>query len=168
MTNSNNKGFTLIELLVVIAIIGILSSVVLAALTTARTKGKDAAIQTQLSNRRSQAELYYSSNGSNYGGVLTETSCSTATSTNIFGSNNTGSLKNLVAGVLGNVLASDTSCAVGYSGESTNGSSWAMAVKSLSDSNKSFCVDSFGASKYYTFSPGNAVLQTSTSTYCSN
>ena len=44
------KGFTLIELLVVIAIIGILSSVVLASLNTARNKGSNAAVQSALSS----------------------------------------------------------------------------------------------------------------------
>jgi prepilin-type N-terminal cleavage/methylation domain-containing protein len=59
----SNKGFTLIELLVVIAIIGILSSVVLASLNTARDKGADAAAKANLNGIRAQAELVYDDDG---------------------------------------------------------------------------------------------------------
>jgi type II secretory pathway pseudopilin PulG len=51
---------------VVIAIIGILSSVVLASLNTARNKGADAAIKSNINNARAQAELYYDNHGNSY------------------------------------------------------------------------------------------------------
>ena len=66
---NKNKGFTLIELLVVIAIIGILSSVVLASLNSARAKGADAAIKSNLNNVRAQAELVYDDANGSYAGV---------------------------------------------------------------------------------------------------
>ena len=61
MRKMYTRGFTLIELLVVIAIIGILASVVLVSLNSARNRGNDAAVKANLSGVRTQAELYYDS-----------------------------------------------------------------------------------------------------------
>jgi prepilin-type N-terminal cleavage/methylation domain-containing protein len=59
LSRTQNKGFTLIELLVVVAIIGLLSSVVLASLNTARSKARDAARLTQMKQLQLALEFYH-------------------------------------------------------------------------------------------------------------
>ena len=77
MIRKGNRGFTLIELLVVIAIIGILSSVVLASLNTARAKGSDAAIKADIAGVRAAAEIVYDNLGNTYGVQAFSSSCDT-------------------------------------------------------------------------------------------
>jgi prepilin-type N-terminal cleavage/methylation domain-containing protein len=60
------RGFTLIELLVVIAIIGLLSSIVLASLNTARTKARDAARLSDMHTIRTALELYANDHNGQY------------------------------------------------------------------------------------------------------
>jgi len=62
--NNSKNGFTLIELLVVIAIIGILASVILASLNSARAKSRDAKRLMDLRQVKNALEMYYTDNGS--------------------------------------------------------------------------------------------------------
>jgi len=145
---NKNKGFTLIELLVVIAIIGILSSVVLASLSNARDKGKDAAVKSQLASMKAQAELFYSKNES-YTGVCTATATNNGFGGLLQAASDSSAVSSGVATDLATPGAYDkTTCH-----EAADGSAWAVEAP-LSDSTSGtasmYCTDSTGVSKVET------------------
>jgi len=58
MAYNNKKGFTLIELLVVIAIIGLLATIVMVSLNTARVKARDTKRKAELKQIAMALEMY--------------------------------------------------------------------------------------------------------------
>jgi len=60
---TQKKGFTLIELLVVVAIIGLLSTLSIVALNTARAKARDARRVSDVKQIQTALELYYNDKG---------------------------------------------------------------------------------------------------------
>ena len=145
--NMKSKGFTLIELLVVIAIIGILASVVLASLNSARAKGADAAVKSGLANLRAQAELFYDNTSSSYGTAFPVAACA-ATAGTLFAD------PTITNGLISSGNASSGG-GIGAASCVSTASAWAISVPLKSVTTNSWCVDSTGASKQVTPATGD-------------
>jgi len=140
-----NKGFTLIELLVVIAIIGILSSVVLASLNTARDKGAVAAGKSNLINTRPQAELFYDANSNSYdGGTAATDVCNSAGLVGTVKGINAGVLAAAKANLSTAVVVVDQAAATTAANATCNSGASAWAAEVMLKGGTFYCVDSTG------------------------
>ncbi len=146
------SGFTLIELLVVIAIIGLLASIVLTSLSTARTKSRDAAIKSQMEQVRKQAALFFTNRGSytHTGGAGQEDSlaeCNADLVNTVFDDALTDGIGVMMNGVQDKLPSGRTFCAV-------FAETWALALplNTPSGSNTGWCIDSSGVAKEVSFS----------------
>lgn len=129
--NIFKRGFTLIELLVVIAIIGILASVVLASLNSARDKGADSAAKANLSNMRAAGELFYDdANPHTY-----DAFCAGTTAANAM---------NAAAGAQGATYTSGDTTVPSATVAACHDASGGWAAQVPLNSGTSFCADSTG------------------------
>jgi prepilin-type N-terminal cleavage/methylation domain-containing protein len=146
-----NNGFTLIELLVVIAVIGILAAVILASLNSARNKAKDKAIVSDLTNMRTQMQLYFSTNGSM--GNSAWTWCNTTYASSIvFSDPKVQEIMKDANALAGGTInaANDYTRAVCYA----NNLNWSVAMNLKEDPNSAWCMDSTGKAKKLSMAAG--------------
>jgi len=140
---NKSRGFTLIELLVVIAIVGILAGIVLASLGAARSKGSDAAVQSNLSTLRRQAELVALNNMYAYGSAdAPTTTCAVGAANTLFAN------PVIMAAMNGARTSGGGSLACAYR---VGSNTWVVAAQLKSDSTKAWCISSTGSSTQITW-----------------
>ena len=124
LSGVRSSGFTLLELLVVVAIIGLLTAIVTIALSSARSKGIDASIKSQMKSLQNQIEITYV--GSSYNNLFTSNNSWAAADTKI---------QNFLT-IIDKLSSTHTA------GSTT--SFWAAQVRLVNESSKYFCVDTTG------------------------
>lgn len=153
-STDSTAGFTLIELLVVIAIIGILAAIILASLATAKNKGNDAAIEEEMAQLRSQAELYSGAVPSNY-----RATCSGVDPLFATANNGMGTVLSGISASIGGFTSTNSSCASSPLMPSAGGA-WAVAIV-LPSGTGIWCVDYTGASKLSSQTTVSTAINTS-------
>jgi prepilin-type N-terminal cleavage/methylation domain-containing protein len=162
-----SQGFTLIELLVVISIIAVLSSIILAAVSTTRLRAEYASVQESLIQMRNAYEIQYTNTGS-YAGLMPSLIAAASTngypyySCNIATIYNNCTIYNSTSNTIGcddlygigsqadiickNIINEDTSSASFSFGviNAVSPSDYAFAVYNPTNSSQSFCIRSNG------------------------
>lgn len=134
MKHLYKKGFTLIELLVVVAIIGVLATVVLSSLGSARKKAKIAAAQAAMNQLRTEMELAVLDSG---GGYVRELDAP-AKPSELYDNNCLKVSDRFLVDTFNQLgSGSDPNC-------QANATQWAADVKISTNPLQKFCVDSEG------------------------
>lgn len=147
-TSSKTRGFTLIELLVVIAIIGVLASVVLVSLNSARKRGADTRVISDVNQVRALLETDYA--GGNYSADLQSNSVA---ATQGVGTTNASSTMN--------ALFADAKTNGGYIIVVSNSGQTAFAVFGAlpsQNNTKFFCSASNGSTNQATGTPATGYI----------
>lgn len=161
---NKNKGFTLIELLVVVAIIGVLATIVMAVLSSGKTRSRDAKIVAQVSQMTSQSFLFSGSMVAPSPTVIAPYQVSegiTGASTN--GTTTSGTLFNATSQslnslyLLASTLPGDTYIYYGWDGGNPNlTGKWFFAA---STSTGAFCNDNKGTKKVFEGTPPDTAAE---------
>jgi prepilin-type N-terminal cleavage/methylation domain-containing protein len=137
---NKHNSFTLIELLVVVAIIGILSSVVIVNITSARNKAKDNAIKANLNQMVKAGELWLSDH-TDYSGFCSNNNCAAGGT----------DWRNICLGIKSQNGNTTVTCNINPTNDA-----W-CASSNLATSGRSYCVDSKATFKDNAFCDQNFV-----------
>ena len=137
------KGFTLIELLVVVSIIGLILSIALASLRSAKDKAADANIKANLGTVKTQTALYFDTHGDL--GFSPADPCQFEEGT-LFGDPT----------IIGAIESAKTASG-GFASCYSNADKWAVAVQMRESPTTAWCIDWRGTTRQYPI--GSAVDQ---------